>query len=107
MANKITVVDLPQRNFVDGESRYLSSTMMYYGEKNFLTFETYKRSPFQSSNNDRHYVITKGTEYRPDLVARRAYGNVSLWWKIMEANRIFDIYDFKAGRNIIIPDALF
>lgn len=106
MANKIEIANINQRNFVDSASRYLSSDVLYYGDKRLITFETYKRVNFIPSTNDRYYVITKGTEYRPDLVAVRAYGNVSMWWRILEVNRIFDIFDFKAGRNIIIPDAL-
>lgn len=107
MANKIEVaVGLNKRNFIDQDSRYNASTLLYYGEKRFITFETYKRKKTETTDNDRYYVITKGTEYRPDLVSLRAYANVSLWWKILEANGMKDIWDFKAGTNIVIPAAL-
>jgi hypothetical protein len=106
MANKVEIAPLNNTNFVDNDSRYINSTIFYYGDNRFITFETYKRKTRTPSEGDRFYVITKGTEYRPDLVALRAYGNVSFWWKILEANNMNDIWDFTAGTNIIIPDAL-
>jgi hypothetical protein len=106
MANTIENSNLPAANFVDKQSRYISSAVLYYGDRRLLTFSTYKRSAITSTGQNQFYVITKGTEYRPDLVSLRAYGSVSLWWKIMEANKIYDIWDFKAGLNIIIPNSL-
>lgn len=106
MANTVTIANVNNRNFVDSASRYVNSTVFYYGEKNLLTFESYKRKNRTPSSSDRYYVITAGTEYRPDLVAQRAYGNAAMWWKILEANGMFDIFDFKAGTNILIPDTL-
>ena len=106
MANTVEVANVDTRNFVDSASRYLNSTVFYYGEKRLLTFETYKRKTRTPSGQDRYYVITSGTEFRPDLVAQRAYGNTAMWWKILEANGMFDIFDFKAGTNILIPDPL-
>ena len=49
-------------------------------------------------------VITKGSEYRPDLVSFDEYGTIDFWWKIMEVNGIKDILDFAAGRNIRLPN---
>ena len=106
MANTIEKADLSQGNFVTAKSRYINSTVIYYGDKKLITFETYKRTPIASSPNDRFYVITATTEYRPDLVAQKAYGDVRLWWKILEANNMKDIWDFKSGTNIVIPEAL-
>jgi len=42
-------------------------------------------------------------EFRPDKMSQHVYGHVDWWWKIMEANNIKDVYDFKAGTNIRIP----
>ena len=52
-------------------------------------------------------VISKNYEFRPDLVSYEAYGVVDFWWKIMEFNNIKDIFDFKAGINLTIPDQFF
>jgi hypothetical protein len=49
-------------------------------------------------------VISKGVEHRPDLVSFDHYGHVDNWWRILEANNIKDIWDFKAGTTIILPD---
>lgn len=49
-------------------------------------------------------VITKGVEYRPDLVSYDVYGFVDNWWHIMEVNKIYDIIDFKAGQTIMLPE---
>ena len=106
MANKITLANLNPSNFIDSFSRYSGLNILYYGEQNFITFETYKRPKVKSTGDDRSYVITKGTEYRPDLVANKAYGNVEWWWRILEANNMMDIWDFKAGTTITIPSVL-
>jgi len=42
------------------------------------------------TQSDKYFVVTPGTEYRPDLVSKEAYGAVDFWWKIMEANNIKD-----------------
>lgn len=106
MANKIEQANLQHSNFVDPASRYNKSDIIYYGDRRFITFETYKRTPYQPSGDDRFYRISSGTQYRPDLVSRRVYGTVSYWWRILEANGMKDIYDFKTGVNIIIPSIL-
>ena len=93
-----------ESGFVSASSRYASSTAITYGDKKLLTLEIYKRAaPAPISSEDRFTVITPGTEFRPDIVSQRSYGTPEFWWRIMEDNRIFDIFDFKAGLNIRIP----
>lgn len=87
-----------------GISRYRGQTPIYYGENRLLTFDIYKRKKYIVSGQERVMLINKGVEYRPDLVAYDIYGAAELWWKILEANNIKDIFDFKAGRTIILPD---
>lgn len=106
MANYIEVTNINPVNFVPPSSRYANSTVVYYTENKLLTFTTYIKNTYITNNKDRYFVITAGTEYRPDLVSQTAYGTVDFWWKIMEANNIMDIYDFKAGLNILIPSAV-
>ncbi len=89
-----------------GISRYRSQTPIYYGENRILTFDLYKRQKYIPNGQERIMLITKGTEYRPDLVAWDIYGASELWWKILEANNIKDVYDFKAGKTIILPDSI-
>lgn len=107
MAIPIQVAKASASAFVDNTSRYRDSTVLLYGEDNILTFETYKRKPQRLTPTDKFWVIDKAREFRPDLVSRVAYGFTSYWWKVMEANGIKDIWDFKAGVNIRIPDAIF
>ena len=107
MANKIVKSPLLATTFVDVTSRYTSSKVIYYGDNHIVTFETYKRSSPVFSKNDKFYLITQATQYRPDLVSKLAYGIPSFWWRIMEANALKDISDFKAGVTIRIPESLF
>lgn len=106
MANFYEETDILPEKFVTPTSRYMESKVVYYTERGLLTFNTYKRSENVPSENDKYMVITPGYEYRPDLLSQQAYGVVDFWYRIMEANNIYDIYDFKAGRNIVIPDVL-
>jgi hypothetical protein len=104
MPNSSKPTDLrPRDGFVSGLSRYADAKIIYYGANNVLTFTTYKKKPYPVSASDRYSVIPPGMEYRPDLVSRQAYGVVDFWWKIMEANGISDVFDFKAGLNIRLP----
>ena len=103
MANLITETDIEARRFVTRSSRYIDSEVIYYGENRILTFTTYKKPQNRKSEQDKFYVITPGTEYRPDLVSKKAFGTVDFWWKILEFNNMKDIFEFKSGKNIRIP----
>lgn len=107
MANKNVRAPLVASTFVDVTSRYSTSKVIYYGDSNKVTFETYKRTRPVLSKNDKYYLITQATQYRPDLVSNLAYGVTSFWWRIMEANSIKDISDFRSGVTIRIPESLF
>ena len=93
-------------NLVSAGSRYLNQTVLYYGDQKFLTFDTYKRKNYVKTGTEQVMVITKGVEYRPDLVSYDIYGFPDAWWNILEANGMSDIYDFKAGTTIILPETL-
>ena len=104
MANKITYPSVSAKRFVDFSSRYIKSKVLYYGDNNKVTFETYKRKKnITFSENDKFIQINSSTEYRPDIVSYVAYGIPELWWYVMEANGIKDIYDFKSGITLRIP----
>ena len=107
MANPITYSTLTATSFVDVTSRYANSQVLYYGDNHIVTFATYKRKNPVYSSNDKFYLITQATQHRPDLVSQLAYGVTSFWWKIMEANAMKDISDFKQGVTIRIPESLF
>lgn len=106
MANFIEATNLFQTNFVTPLSRYVKSQIYRYGDEKKLTFEIYKRKPKVLSPNDVFTVIAPQYQYRPDLLANKVYGDPEFWWVIMEANDIFDIFDFKAGLNIRLPATL-
>jgi len=100
---KSEVSPILARDIVAPSSRYIESKVLYYGEKKFITFETYKRSKYIKTGKEKVMLITKGVEYRPDLVSYDHYGFSDVWWKILEANNMRDIYEFKAGVTIILP----
>jgi len=106
MANYTKNTKISAKNFVTVSSRYAKYNVIYYTENNLLTFPVYKKKPYVPNSNDKYAVITPGSEYRPDLVSQSAYGTVDFWWKIMEANNLKDIFEFKAGLNIVIPNAV-
>lgn len=106
MANYTENNNIAATRFVPASSRYANSSVIYYTENKLLTFKTYKKQPTRLSQQDKYYVITAGYEYRPDLVSNKVYGIPDFWWRIMEANNIKDIFDFKTGLNIRIPDAV-
>ena len=110
MANHIEESDINAKRFVPVSSRYANSKVLYYTERKLLTFATYKKDQNKEQENTslktKYYVVSSGMEYRPDLVSLKAYGTPDFWWKIMEYNNIKDIFDFKAGTNLILPNSL-
>ncbi len=108
MANRISPTTLTSTRFVASSSRYVSSSVIYYGDKNTITFTTYrKQTSTNVSSSDQFTVIESGFEFRPDLVSQRTYGLPDFWWAIMEANDIKDIFDFRAGKTIRLPGNIF
>jgi len=110
MANKIDLV--PSRtaeDFTTPTSRYIESTPLYYtiGDVTYLTFSTYRRENIPPTANDKFAVIPASMEYRPDLMSKESYGTPDFWWKIMQANEIKDIFNFKSGLTIRIPDNIY
>lgn len=87
-------------------SRYRNQNIIYYGEKRLITLDIYNRQTYTKSGNEKIMVITKGVEYRPDLVSYDIYGFVDNWWRILEANNMKDIFDFKAGTTIFLPNKM-
>jgi hypothetical protein len=106
MANKIEITTIdPQKNGLAAPmSRYTTSQVIYYGDAKKMTYATYVKNVANINKSDRYAVIPPGYEYRPDRASIEAYGIPDLWWKIMEANNIKDIFDFKAGRTIRLPE---
>jgi hypothetical protein len=106
MPNYYEETKIAPKKFVNFSSRYSESGVVYYTENKLLTFNTYKKKNYKPSAGDRFMSITANFEYRPDLVSQKAYGTCDFWWKIMEANGIKDIFDFKTGINLRIPDSV-
>lgn len=102
------IIEATNRNLTDEQilsttSRYVNSTPIYYGELRKLTMKIYKKKTPKTSEDDNFMVVKAGREYRPDLVSNEFYGTPDFWWKILEYNNIKDIFDFKAGINIVLP----
>jgi hypothetical protein len=106
MANYYEKTNILTKKFVGFSSRYSDSTVVYYTENKLLTFDIYKKKNFKTSSGDKFMTIKPGHEYRPDLISQMAYGTCDFWWKIMEVNGIKDIFDFKSGLTIRIPDSV-
>lgn len=107
MANSIEVSTLRSQDLVPVTSRYYGADVLYYSDKRLITFPTYKKIINNPSPEDRVAVVPPGMEYRPDLVSKDTYGVVDFWWKIMEVNGIKDVYDFKTGLTIRLPQNIF
>ena len=103
MAHLVGETNQKGSRFVGASSRYRQSDVIYYSENNFLTFKIYKRKYFRFNSTSKWYEITSDVEFRPDLVSFDFYGAPDFWWKIMEANGMKDILEFRAGKNIRIP----
>tara|TARA_Y100000034_G_scaffold127551_1_gene180486 strand:- start:824 stop:1150 length:327 start_codon:yes stop_codon:yes gene_type:complete len=86
-------------------SRYRTNqNVIYYGDQRFVTYDLYIRTNYEKTNDEQVMVITKGVEYRPDLVSYDFYGFVDNWWRILEANKMQDVFEFKAGKTILLPE---
>lgn len=110
MANFIENANTPSSKVVSALSRYINSTVVYYhiGTIKKLTFTTYKKQiSTVPTQTDMYMVVPSGMEYRPDLVSQKIYGTPDFWWKLLEANNIKDIFDFKAGTNLRVPGNVF
>lgn len=107
MTIPLEVSNIRSETVLSSQSRYMKQRVVYYSDKRFITFDTYNRSEYRSTGKEKVMVITKGVEFRPDLVAYDVYRSQNLWWKIMEVNKIYDVFDFVAGRTIVLPDNIF
>jgi len=103
MTQLIEISNTRTQDVVSSGSRYLNQKVIYYGEQRFLTFDLYLRNEREETGSEDVMIITKGFEYRPDLVSQDYYGFPDNWWQILEVNKIYDIFDFKAGRTIFLP----
>jgi hypothetical protein len=104
MANYIEyATNLVSELYVVPTSRYVNSLVVYYGNQKKMTFDTYKKTQIEENQDDKYMLITAGYEYRPDLVSQKVYYTPDYWWRIMEANNIIDVLDFKQGITIRIP----
>lgn len=100
----IEYTTISPKTLVTPDSRYREQRIIYYSEKRLMTFDTYLRKQYTFSGKEKVMVITKGYEYRPDLVSHKVYGFPGNWWRILEANKMKDIWEFKAGKTIMLPD---
>ncbi len=107
MTQIIEYTTIRPQDIVTPTSRYLGQTVIYYSEKRIMTFDTYIRKNYVRKGDEKVMVITKGTEFRPDLVSFDVYGYPDNWWRILEANGMKDVYEFKAGRTILLPNQVY
>ena len=105
MANFLKYTGFSTNKVVSPTSRYNNKKIVYYGDKAKITFATYKKQNLSFGPKDKFYEITKDVEFRPDLVSYYAYGISDYWWRIMEMNGMKDILEFRAGKNIRLPQS--
>jgi len=103
MTQPIENSDIRPQDIMSAGSRYIKQTVIYYGEQRYITFDLYLRPEYEVSGDEDVMVITKGFEYRPDLVSFDYYGHVDDWWRILEFNGMKDILEFKTGITISLP----
>jgi len=97
---------VPTNGFVSVSSRYSNAEIIYWGPLRKITFTTYKKRTYPYNSTDKFTIIPPGMEYRPDKMSSSVYGISDFWWKILEANNMNDVYDFKAGVNVRLPDLM-
>jgi len=104
MANKIEFTEFsPVDGFVASSSRYAKARIVYYGEARKIAFATYRKRSYPFSKSDKFTVVPPGMEFRPDMMSTQVYGVPDYWWRILEANDMKDIYEFKSGAIIRLP----
>jgi hypothetical protein len=106
MAQLIESTNIETRSIFGPSSRYINQNVIYYTENRLISLDIYNRQPYTRVGNEKIMVISKGVEYRPDLVSYDVYGFVDNWWRILEANNIKDIWEFKAGKTIFLPNKI-
>lgn len=106
MSVPIEVANIDKKTVITSTSRYMKQNVIYYGEDRLLTFDIYLRSKYTRTGNEKIMLVSKGVEYRPDLVSYQVYGVPDMWWRIMEANGMKDIMEFAAGKTIILPSEI-
>ncbi len=103
MTVRITPTGLTAGRFMSSGSRYLKQNVIHWGESKRICFDTYIKEPYKKTGSERVMLLDAGNQYRPDLVSFEIYGYVDNWWRILEANNMKDIWEFKAGTTIILP----
>lgn len=103
MTQPIEISDIRTQDILSSGSRYLKQNVIYYGEQRYITLDLYLRPEYEVDGDEDVMIITKGFEYRPDLVSHDYYGYPDDWWKILEFNKMKDIFEFKTGVTISLP----
>lgn len=106
MTIPIQYTNISPKTIVTPSSRYKDQNIIYYGENKILTFDTYIRKDYKQNGLEKIATITKSVEYRPDLVSQKIYGFPDNWWRILEVNKMKDVWEFKAGKTIILPNRI-
>lgn len=87
-------------------SRYTKFSPYFNTPENNLYLELLNIRPVPAEADDFEYIIQSQYRHRPDLLAYDVYGNVKLWWVIVQRNldKIKDpVYDFEPGVIIKLP----
>lgn len=86
-------------------SRYSTKTNLLRKDGNTVIRNLRTRDFYiPESDEDTVHKIKAGEEFRPDVVAFNQYGDASLYWVVLSANRMKDIFEFKADKVIRLPE---
>ena len=103
LVNKILIPNLST-----WRSRYDLKEQLLLKEDDNLVIRNMRRNDMVPKSNslDTAHKVTASENYRPDIVAKNAYGDPRLAWVILAANDLSDMFDFVTGLEIIIPASI-
>lgn len=70
------------------------------------TWGRWERIDFEPRADDLFHLVTDGDVGRLDLLAKRYYEDVNMWWVIADANLIWDPFNMEVNVLLRIPNPL-
>ena len=99
----ITEIEEVEREAEEGENELRFNENLILRTEYTIYQKPYRRLTIPYDATDQLHFVTAGEVGRLDLIARKWYNNLNLWWVIAETNSIKDPLDFEAGIALRIP----
>lgn len=87
-------------------SRYDSKVVLSTDDGDYTRVLRLNEIKSDPSTSDMYMNIDLLHQYDPYRIAYEYYGNSSLYWVILAANDLYDIFDLEEGMTIRIPTVL-